>query len=78
MYRWKMCLGDCKSGYGLQGGIREVVLMNKALSLRDSIVAKNTQFTYDPSFKAYFRFQDQGNKFSKDEFVDREWDYFRN
>ena len=36
------------------------------------------QFTYNNDFKAYFRFQNTGNKFKKDEFVDREWYSFKN
>ena len=78
MYRWKICLGDCKANFGFQGGIRELILMQKKLTLKDSAVAKNTLFTYDSTFKAYFRFQDLDDMFDKDQFVDRQWLYFKN
>lgn len=77
-YRWKACLGDCKDDFGLQGGIRELVLLHKAITPEEAVKAKNMIFTYDPSFKAYFRFQDVNDKFKKDEFVDREWLFFKN
>jgi len=32
VYGWKACLGDCSSKYGFFGGIREVVLLEKAVS----------------------------------------------
>lgn len=73
MYRWKICLGDCNKDYGFNGGIRELVLLHTAISEEEATKAKNLQFTYNPTFKAYFRFQDLGNKFKKDEFVDWSW-----
>ena len=35
-------------------------------------------WTYDSAIKAYFRFQNQHNKFEKDEFVDWTWLEFKN
>ena len=55
-----------------------MVLLHTAVSEEEATKAKNLQFTYDPTFKAYFRFQDLGNKFKKDEFVDWSWVQFKN
>jgi hypothetical protein len=78
MYRWKACLGDCKDDFGFRGGIREFILLHDAIEVQDAIKAKNMIFTYDNTFKAYFRFQNMNDKFSKDEFVDRKWSFFKN
>jgi hypothetical protein len=54
-YGWKACFGDCRSDFGLEGGIREIVLRNCFIEKADVLKAKNLQFTYGADFKAYFR-----------------------
>ena len=76
-YDWKACLGDCRADFGFSGGIRELILLNKAVRRDEARKAKNMIFVYNNSFKAYFRFQDINNKFTKDEFVDRNWLSFK-
>ena len=49
------------------------MLLSQAVRRDEARKAKNMIFVYNNSFKAYFRFQDINNKFSKDEFVDRDW-----
>ena len=78
MYAWKACLGDCAADYGFTGGIREFVLMSRALTREEASIAKNMILTYNSDVKAYFRFQDIHNKFSKDEFIDWPWLSFKN
>ena len=60
------------------GGIREVVMLEKAISQDEASLAKNLILTYDSSIKSYFRFQDLANKYEKDEFVDWPWLTFKN
>ena len=76
-YRWSACLGDCKGDFGFDGGIRELVLLHRAMSVENAKRAKNMVFTYNNYFKAYFRFNNEHNKFEKDEFVDRSWVAFK-
>ena len=78
MYSWKACLGDCAADYGFTGGIREFVLMERALTREEASIGKNMILTYNSDIKAYFRFQDIHNKFSKDEFIDWPWLSFKN
>ena len=78
MYAWKACLGDCAADYGFTGGIREFVLMERALTREEASIGKNMILTYNSDIKAYFRFQDIHNKFSKDEFIDWPWLSFKN
>lgn len=69
---WQACLGDCTGNLGLDGGIREVLMLNSFITEENAVQAKNMQFTYSLDFKAYFRFMDNG-RFERDEFVDRTW-----
>ena len=46
-------------------------MLNRAIRRDEATKAKNMIFVYNNYFKAYFRFQNIHNKFSKDEFVDR-------
>lgn len=78
VYNWKCCIGDCAAEFGFFGGIREFVLMRKAITQDEAAIGKNMILTYDSSMKAYFRFQDLKNKFDKDEFVDWGWISFKN
>lgn len=78
MYNWKTCIGDCVSGFGFFGGVREVLLLSRVITQQEAKRAKNMVFTYDNTIKAYFRFQDLQNKFEKDEFVDWPWTAFKN
>lgn len=56
MYAWKACLGDCAADYGFTGGIREFVLMERALTREEASRGKNMILTYNSDIKAYFRF----------------------
>lgn len=73
---WQACLGDCYGNLGLEGGLREVVMLNSYITEENAIKAKNMQFTYSDDFKAYFRFKDNG-RFERDEFIDRSWASFK-
>ena len=56
VYNWRTCLGDCRSGFGFFGGVREFLLMHRTVTEEEASRAKNMIFTYDSSIKAYFRF----------------------
>jgi len=56
VYNWKCCIGDCTADYGFFGGIREFILLRKAVTQEEARRARNMIFTYDSSIKAYFRF----------------------
>ena len=71
-------MGDCASNFGIEGAIREVVMLDQTVTQEQARRAKNLILTYNSSIKSYFRFQDQNNKFEKDEFVDWPWLKFKN
>ena len=56
VYNWRTCIGDCRSGFGFYGGVREFLLMHRTVTQQEAERAKNMIFTYDSSVKAYFRF----------------------
>jgi len=71
--KWRACIGDCKTDFGLVGGVREFIFLSANLKPAQSFNIKNMQMTYSPMFKAYFRFNGQGEEFGRDKFVDRKW-----
>jgi len=71
--KWRACLGDCKTNFGLVGGVREFMVLSASMNPGMAFNAKNMQMTYRPMFKAYFRFNEAGDRFSRDKFVDRAW-----
>ena len=78
LYGWKACLGDCSADFGFFGGVREVVLLHKAVTEKEARRGKNMLLTFNSAIKSYFRFQDLRNKFDRDEFVDWPWLSFKN
>ena len=54
-YGWKACIGDCHADYGFLGGVREMLLLQKAVTRVEASRGKNLILTYDSSIKAYFR-----------------------
>lgn len=79
---WVLCFGYCDSSLkgvtvGMPVGIREVAVINAALS-EDSIIGwANKIFTHDSRIKAYYRFNaDNEARFMQDQFRVRRADYF--
>lgn len=55
-YAWKTCIGACTSDFGFAGGIRELIMLDQAVTMKQAIRAKNQVLTYNSSIKSYFRF----------------------
>jgi hypothetical protein len=68
-----VCIGDCKSEFGFNGGVREFVFLNDYLTPEEILRAKNMILTYTPKFKSYYRFNGEDDSFKKDQFVDWSW-----
>ena len=47
MYGWKACIGDCAADFGFCGGIREFILLERAVTREESSIGKHMIFTYN-------------------------------
>lgn len=71
--RWAGCFGSCLDNKGFKGGLREVMMLQKYIDHDLGDIVGHQVFVYDNSFKSYFRFGKDLERFNKDYFVDRTW-----
>lgn len=72
--RWAACFGQCLKQPGYTGGLREVLMLNRYVDHDEAGDIMGHQVPmYDNTFKAYFRFSRNLERFNKDFFVDRTW-----
>jgi len=72
---WDITLGNCGEHYGFKGGIREFLVTNNFLPIRDIKDVKNLVQEFDKSILAYVRFSNYGDMFGIDQFRDVNVDF---